>query len=337
VVRRVRRSAFTLIELLVVIAIIAVLIGLLLPAVQKVREAAARSKCQNNLKQLALAAHNYQSTNGLLPPGILGPGQVIPAFVDINIAANNTCSWVSNLALMLPYLEQDAIFRRMKNLGTPDKPQGPIWFQTPENLEASTARIQTFLCPSDEVESIYSNPDGRLFSRSFVITGTNNPSMTAGYNPVSYYTGNKPGLTNYVGVAGNAGLSGRPDWDQWVGVFYSCSKVSVTDVTASDGTSNTLMFGETIGKIVTGTTTITETAYDWMGHGYFWTNPGLQSSTGLFRFSSRHTNIVNFVSCDGAVRALRVPTTSPGAGYDAYLAMSGYRDGRAFDPSLVGN
>ena len=117
------RYAFTLIELLVVIAIIAVLIGLLLPAVQKVREAAARSKCQNNLKQLALAAHNYQSANGVLPPGVLANAQKIVFPAD-----QSTAAWLSCLTLLLPYIEQDSIYRTMKINGTVDKPVGPAWF-----------------------------------------------------------------------------------------------------------------------------------------------------------------------------------------------------------------
>ena len=123
------RAAFTLIELLVVIAIIAILIGLLLPAVQKVREAASRMKCQNNMKQLALALHNYENANGALPPSRLQIGST---------AAGR--SWT---AVALAYVEQDSVGKQI-NLNA-------LWNDNtgnPSNLTLAGNTFSVFVCPS---------------------------------------------------------------------------------------------------------------------------------------------------------------------------------------------
>jgi prepilin-type N-terminal cleavage/methylation domain-containing protein/prepilin-type processing-associated H-X9-DG protein len=136
-----RRHAFTLIELLVVIAIIGVLIALLLPAVQKVRDAASRTKCANNLKQIGLAMHNYESARGYFPPAFRGEGK--PLYFD---------SW-SPLAELNPYLEQTAIYNRMDL--TLQTYEGTIPFDiTQPNQYAVQQIVPLFLCPSDKMEPV---------------------------------------------------------------------------------------------------------------------------------------------------------------------------------------
>src|ERR1700746_2675832 len=125
------RRAFTLIELLVVIAIIAILIGLLLPAVQKVREAASRTRCSNNLKQIGLALHNYHDTNGLFPSG----------HVELKDAHGNYQYYSGWTIAILPYLEQENLFRQYLD--------NPVPNQDPRNQAFCRTFVGVYTCPSD--------------------------------------------------------------------------------------------------------------------------------------------------------------------------------------------
>jgi prepilin-type N-terminal cleavage/methylation domain-containing protein/prepilin-type processing-associated H-X9-DG protein len=216
------RRAFTLIELLVVIAIIAVLIGLLLPAVQKVREASSRAKCQNNLKQIALAVFGFHEANGRIPYN----GS---RFNTVNDGTGTTqYSW-SFFARMLPYLEQDALYQSA-GIDTTSL-QGNV---------ATRTNIPTFFCPSDQARDTSPNPN------------TANNWITSA--PVA--------LTNYKGVSGsnfcwgnwpNTGANGSCDCfyqngkGKGDGLFYRTDiiySVKLSDIT--DGLSNTFMIGEDI-------------------------------------------------------------------------------------------
>jgi prepilin-type N-terminal cleavage/methylation domain-containing protein/prepilin-type processing-associated H-X9-DG protein len=297
------RTAFTLIELLVVIAIIAVLIGLLLPAVQKVREAANRMKCANNLKQLGLAAHSYDSNHGRLPPGYLGPPGPLwvdpadPAFVNWW----NSAPHVGVLAFLLPHLELDGIYRRLEvdweanTLGALDR----RWWRNPANQTVAKSQPKAFMCPSDDIDSGVS-AQNLVAHYAQYWQGAGHASSGAFVPPLA----NEVGLTNYFGVGGGRGNTPDPYWGRWEGLLLQ-NRTRTSLAVVPDGTSNTLLFGESTGFRQNGQRV---TARSWLGPSWLWTVRGLQGPGDThhsFAFSSRHPELVQFCFADGSVRGLR--------------------------------
>jgi prepilin-type N-terminal cleavage/methylation domain-containing protein/prepilin-type processing-associated H-X9-DG protein len=233
-----KRRGFTLIELLVVIAIIAILIGLLLPAVQKVREAAARSRCQNSLHQMGLAALNYETTNGYLPPQ--HGGVVINTIAYTNDA--------SPQALILPYIEQSSKYAQFNfnyftwndAAAAPTLPASPTTadpntgVQHPVNYYARSQDIAIYICPSDPSTQQRPSDDN------------------------SNDTGPYQGRLNYLGCAGTTmwglyDVSGTLATSKGAGIFSLTVAPPQRQLTKgipmaiiSDGTSNTALFGEVI-------------------------------------------------------------------------------------------
>ena len=225
-----RRRAFTLIELLVVIAIIAILIGLLLPAVQKVREAAARTTCSNNLKQIALAAHNFHDANGKFPYGILRSDGNFPPDEPGTLAGVNPATGLTanrRYALfhqLLPYFEQENLWKQWDHFTYSNNERFPA---TPAGVQFapgsfSNTTVKTMTCPS--------NPQGPL------------SQPNAGTPPGRYF------ITSYYGNGGTRSYprmnTSRPSlWTyQGDGVFYRNKRYTIPGI--SDGTTNTLFFGE---------------------------------------------------------------------------------------------
>jgi prepilin-type N-terminal cleavage/methylation domain-containing protein/prepilin-type processing-associated H-X9-DG protein len=293
-----RRKAFTLIELLVVIAIIGILIALLLPAVQKIREAAARIQCANNLHQLGLAAHNFHDANQHFPSGVNlpgGPWSVGPGGKGTAPPAPVPGKFISLFEALLPYVEQGNLYNQFDftknqyaNTATPASPGNQI--------------VKTYLCPSD-----------------------------AAPQQVTYVSG---GFTNYFAAnsyVGNPGIIGFFQTDMTQdGMFYINSSVTMTGI--SDGTSNTFMFGERL-RIDPVLDSISSLGANYMeSHsGWAWTNqypgwdylggaelpinyktpPGTTSDPNFTvsdprfnSYGSGHTAGANFCFADGSVRFL---------------------------------
>jgi len=321
------RRAFTLIELLVVMAIIAVLIGLLVPAVQKVREAANRASCGNNLKQLGLAAHNYASANRVLPSGFLGE------FPDPGAAPTFAYQYVGGLVPLLPYLEQDNLYRQFLT-GPPNSDyltaqKGyPFWTNYTGPWSARNQTVKTFLCPSDNSETAQT-----VFAA--IPVWRNGASFTI--QPVTFGVpaiDSALGRTNYLGVAGYSGS--RTGFDQFVGLLAARTSNSLEKVTVADGTSNTLLFGEYLGDTDSGPR---QYAASWVGVGSMITAYGLPTgaSSGWWHFNSKHTGVVQFCMADGSVRGFRKGITPGSADWATYVYLSGWCDGQVADLSSISN
>lgn len=293
------RPAFTLIELLVVITIIGVLIGLLLPAVQKVREAAARTQCKNNLKQIGLAFHNYHAAYGGFPPGFASQA----ATVD-GPSLGSGWGWAAHL---LPYLEQDNLHRQIDF--TKD-------IAHPSNSQARLTSIRIFLCPSD-------SPPGPTFT---VQDDAGNAICDVAFG-------------NYVGMAGVYEVTGYPDTSNGSpGVLLRNSRVRVTDITdgssntlfVGERASRRSPQTTWVGAVTNASVPPQNPALDAEGPGVLvLTNSGTiadgrvpnNSLDHVEDTNSNHTQGVNFLFGDGSVRS--IPNTISPAVWVAITTRSG--------------
>jgi prepilin-type N-terminal cleavage/methylation domain-containing protein len=315
-----RRGGFTLIELLVVIAIIAILIGLLLPAVQKVRAAALRIKCSNNLHQIGLALHLYHDAEGTFPPGYLyvPPATAASAknprmrrfdrpHAGTGPAAPQGPGW-GWAAFLLPYLEQDPLYRQI---------DFTLPVEGPSSLDARTAILSVYQCPSDWRTGVF-----------MVQSETNKDLAQAASN-------------SYAACFGAGGdLNSAPDSGN--GLFYRNSRLGIKDVV--DGTSTTLAVGERAGffalspwaGVMTGGTcrttpgapvysSIAELA-PVMVLARIGNKPLNSPYSEPYDFFSPHGGVVLFVFADGAVHPL-----AQGISQDVLIGLATVAGGEPID------
>ncbi|HQR06498.1 MAG TPA: DUF1559 domain-containing protein [Gemmatales bacterium] len=212
---RSKRQAFTLIELLVVIAIISLLMAMLLPAIQKVREAANKMLCASNLRQIGIAMHNYHNDYKCLPPG----------FISATAPGTDTAAGWGGLFFLLPYIEQDNLAIRQLNLNQPVGDSAIV-----------SEKIKMYICPSDSFNDLHQvkAPGGVDFINSFgqkVMAAPCSYALFAGGDETEITTGDSNGMFH--------------------GCFFRNSKIRLTDIT--DGTTHTLLAGERACGITRGT------------------------------------------------------------------------------------
>ncbi len=312
-----RRKAFTLIEMMVTLAIISLLLAMLVPAIQKVREAANKLLCASNLRQIGLATQSYHGDHKKLPPGYYGPLAVTG---PVNPSRG---PYLGTLYCILPYLEQNALwaaFRELQQTGGPipgdtqlilrlDKQQ-TSWWTNPVNASLATSPVKIFQCPSYEQE-----PAPSVVASHYVGSSAN--SLILGtFAP-----------TNYVGVIGTEGPQ-SVSLKMYEGVLGNRTSLNFGLITAKDGTSNTLLIGESLG----GNYPDRKTNVAWASSPPNKTAAGLGilgESFSFDQFSSMHVGGSQFVMCDGSIRFLRAQGTKPTESNWVQLQrLAGWKDGQ---------
>jgi prepilin-type N-terminal cleavage/methylation domain-containing protein/prepilin-type processing-associated H-X9-DG protein len=326
--RRSRRG-FTLVELLVVIAIIGILMAALLPAIQAARESARRIDCSSRIRQVGLAARNYESALRRFPPGYLG---MLPA-VNENSPGGFNEQWTGVIPHLLPYMEAKTIYNRIQsNFLKVDLVGNPAWWTSDNEWAVAQTRISVLLCPS--APAIV--PSQGTFILLHNYTDYSMPGFVSiGFDATFFEhdqdgvpVGALLGLTDYLGCAGAWGDPGAgqyfPDEERHRGVFTNRSKTRLTDI--KDGASKTLLFGEEYGDPYGDEYSY---GYSWMGCGGMDTEAGLTDGA-WYAFGSKHPGIVNFCYADGSVHQLQ-KEISP----DVLNALGGMADSDSIPPEML--
>lgn len=267
------RRAFTLIELLVVLAILGILLGLLLPAVQKIREVAVRLQCQNNLRQIGIACHHYHDAQLCLPPGYSATAPY----------PDTTPGW-GWAAFLLPYVEQDAVYRRID------------FGQLVQNSPAIQAIIKLYLCPADAApREPFAVTDGSFATlalaapSSYAATvGDDSKEVDAPIGNGAFYRNSRTRLTDIKDGTGHTVLVGDRAWSQTRGVWAGAPNTAI----ASAGTMNPWQNATAPAPALV------------LVHNN-WINIRTDADGGLDDFSSNHSGGANLLFADGSVRFLR--------------------------------